>query len=245
MSSMTANKTWRWLVVLAVILAMSLGIAQPWNSHAADLKIIRYKRMGTIKADLATKGLELGQPILIRIFKESDELELWIRSGAEYRLYKTFPICAWSGRLGPKLKEGDGQAPEGFYTVGPDQMKPDSQYHLAFNLGYPNAYDKANNRTGSFLMVHGNCVSIGCYAMTNKGIEEMWLIADEALKGGQAKFQVHSFPFRLTQENLARYKSSQWINFWRTLKLGYDKFEKSRIDLNISIKDKTYVIGSR
>lgn len=241
---MTPRKTLLGLAgLLIVLIAAGVGVLRPWESKAADLTAIRAHRLDSIRADLAKKGLILGQPILIRIFKESDELELWVKTGSEYRLYKTFIICAWSGDLGPKQKEGDGQAPEGFYTVGRTQMKPDSQYHLAFNLGYPNGHDRANGRTGSFLMVHGNCVSIGCYAMTDKGIEEIWLLADEALKGGQTAFQVHSFPFRMTEENLTRHQASPWVGFWQTLKPGYDGFETGRKDLKVSVVNKAYVVS--
>ncbi len=172
------------LITVLVALCGSLWALKPWESGAADLQQVRKERLSHIRASLTQNDLQLDQPILIRIFKETDELELWVKSGAKYRLYKTFRICSWSGALGPKQKEGDGQSPEGFYTVSRAQMKPDSQYHLAFNLGYPNAFDRANGRTGSYLMVHGKCASIGCYAVTDKGIEEIWLIADEALKGG-------------------------------------------------------------
>lgn len=232
------------MIVAVCVAAAAIGFGRPWQSHAADLSTIRTQRLSGIKADLEHKGLSLGSPILIRIFKQSDELELWIKAGEQFRLYKTFPICTWSGDLGPKLKEGDGQAPEGFYTVGRTQMKPDSQYHLAFNLGYPNAYDRANGRTGSFLMVHGNCVSIGCYAMTDTGIEEIWLIADEALKKGQPAFQVHSFPFRMTEDNMERHQASPWIGFWQSLKPAYDDFEQRRIEPKVSVVNKAYKIGT-
>ncbi|MDC7681879.1 murein L,D-transpeptidase [Asticcacaulis sp. BYS171W] len=230
-----------WLA-LVLVLAGGLWLVRPWQTGAADLTRVRAARMESIRADMTRAGLTVGSPILIRIFKESDELELWVKSGATYKLYKTFKICAWSGKLGPKQKEGDGQAPEGFYTVARPQMKPDSQYHLAFNLGFPNAYDRANGYTGSFLMVHGNCASIGCYAMTDRGIEEIWLLADESLKGGQAAFQVHSFPFRMTDANMQRHARSEWIDFWRTLKVGYDVFEDRPDDLRVRVDKGAYEV---
>jgi murein L,D-transpeptidase YafK len=195
----------------------------------------RSMRLDAIRQELSDRGMLLGDPIFIRIFKQSSELELWVKSGARYALYKTFPVCRWSGRLGPKLKEGDLQSPEGFYSVARDQMNPHSRYYLSFNLGFPNAYDLAQGRTGSFLMVHGDCVSIGCYAMTDEGIEEIWLIADEALKKGQARFDVHVFPFRLTPEALAAHQSSAWFDFWRTLKTGYDLFESTHLPPHASV----------
>ncbi|ADU14466.1 L,D-transpeptidase family protein [Asticcacaulis excentricus] len=228
------------LVTVLVALCGLLWTLKPWESGAADLQQVRKERLSHIRAALTRNDLQLGQPILIRIFKETDELELWVKSGGKYRLYKTFRICSWSGSLGPKKKEGDGQSPEGFYTVSRGQMKPDSQYHLAFNLGYPNAFDRANGRIGSYLMVHGKCASIGCYAMTDKGIEEIWLIADEALKGGQTAFQVHVYPFRMTDAHIKRHVGSPWLGFWTDLKAGYDRFEQNHSDLNVTVVNKRY-----
>jgi len=236
-------KRWGIIVFLLIGLSLALWLAVPWGTGAADLEKVRRQRLDDIRMELKQKKLLLGQPILIRIFKETDELEVWVKSGQQYRLYKTFSICTWSGELGPKLKEGDGQSPEGFYSVARAQMKPDSQYHLAFNLGYPNAFDRANGRTGSFLMVHGKCASIGCYAMTDRGIEEIWLLADEALKGGQTAFQVHLYPFRMTDANLRRHAQTRWSDFWSDLKPGYDLFERDRVDLRISVVNKRYAVG--
>lgn len=232
----------RWGILAALVIGLSAALwaIKPWASDAADLEKVRRARLDGIRSELIQKKLNLGQPILIRIFKETDELEVWVKSGTKYQLFKTFRICSWSGALGPKQKEGDGQSPEGFYSVSRAQMKPDSQYHLAFNLGYPNAFDRANGRTGSYLMVHGKCASIGCYAMTDKGIEEIWLIADEALKGGQTAFQVHVYPFRMTDANIKRRMGSQWLGFWTDLKAGYDRFEQNHADLNVTVAHKRY-----
>ncbi|MEM8617038.1 MAG: L,D-transpeptidase family protein, partial [Pseudomonadota bacterium] len=144
--------------------------------------------------------LEPGTETFIRIFKQENELELWLKAPNEnqYELSKTFPICAWSGALGPKLREGDGQSPEGFYRVGLGSLNPNSSFHLSFNLGFPNAYDRAHGRTGSYLMVHGACASIGCYAMTDAGIEEIYAAVETTLRSGQTAVSVHVFPFRLT-----------------------------------------------
>ena len=160
---------------------------------------------------LGKKGMNLQAPIFVRIFKEESELEVWKqRDDGRYYLYKAYPICTWSGALGPKLRSGDRQAPEGFYTVNRDQMRPDSKHYLAFNLGFPNAYDKSNRRTGHALMVHGKCSSAGCYAMTDALMEEIYALAREAIIGGQDNFQVHAFPFRMTQANMARHSKSEW-----------------------------------
>src|SRR5215470_12369363 len=174
---------------------------------------------------LGKKGMDPQAPILIRVFKEESELELWKqRDDGHFYHFKTYPICNWSGDLGPKVRYGDRQAPEGFYTITREQMNPDSKYHLALNLGYPNAFDRSQRRTGDFLMIHGKCKSAGCYAMTDALIEEIYAIARESFIGGQDVIHVHAFPFRMTTANLERHKSSPHYKFWLTLKEGYDFF---------------------
>ena len=183
-----------------------------------------------------------GNEVFIRIFKQEHILELWTKAkdSKKFHLYKSYEICTWSGSLGPKLKEGDGQSPEGFYTVGSSQLKPDSSYHRAFNIGFPNEYDKAKKRTGSFIMVHGNCVSIGCYAMTDKLIEEIYYLVESALNTGQEKFSIHIFPFRMNSPNLLKYKNNKWLSFWENLKEGHDLFEQNHIPPVVSVTDKSY-----
>lgn len=193
-----------------------------------------------LQATLKEKGLTLGAPVLMRIFKESSELEVWLQSEKAYKHFKTYKICLFSGALGPKTKVGDLQSPEGFYTVAPKQLNPSSRFHLSFNLGYPNAYDRAYQRTGDALMVHGDCVSIGCYAMTDRQIEEIYTIAAAALKAGQPSFQVQALPFRLTNENLVAQKDSPWFRFWQNLKAGYDYFEQHKTPPKISVRKKQY-----
>ena len=193
---------------------------------------------------LGKKGMQTSAPIYIRIFKEESELEVWkAREDGRFYHFKTYPICNWSGALGPKLVQGDRQAPEGFYTITPQQMKPDSQYHVAFNIGYPNAYDRANNRTGEAVMVHGKCKSAGCYAMTDALSEEIYALAREAFRGGQPSFQVHAFPFRMTQEKLDRFKKHKWYAFWSTLKQGYDYFETNRVPPGVAVCERRYMVN--
>lgn len=194
---------------------------------------------------LGKKGMRVEAPIFVRIFKEESELEVWKqRDDGHYYHFKTYPICNWSGDLGPKLQQGDKQAPEGFYRVANNQLNPNSQFHVSFNLGYPNAYDKSLGRTGNFLMVHGKCKSAGCYAMTDALIEEIYGLAREALKGGQTAFDVHAFPFRMTDENMKRYHKSKWIGFWRTLKKGYDLFEAHRVPPPIAVCERRYIVNA-
>ena len=193
---------------------------------------------------LGRKGMDQGAPIFIRIFKEESELEVWkARDDGRFYHFKTYPICNWSGNVGPKTEYGDHQAPEGFYRVTAAQMNPNSQYYLAFNLGYPNAYDRALQRTGDSLMVHGKCKSVGCYAMTDALIEEIYGLARESLKGGQESFDVHAFPFRMTAENMARYKGNSNYAFWRTLKQGYDFFETYRFPPTVAVCERRYILN--
>ncbi len=157
--------------------------------------------------DIESKNMDKDSPILVRLFKEESELEVWKqdRTG-KFALLKTYPICRWSGELGPKTREGDRQAPEGFYTITPGQMNPNSAYYLSFDLGYPNAYDRAYGRTGSQLMVHGDCSSRGCYSMTDEQIAEIYSLGRDAFFGGQKSFQVQAYPFKMTAANFAKHR---------------------------------------
>lgn len=193
---------------------------------------------------LGKKGMTARAPIFVRIFKEESELEIWkARADGHFYHFKTYPICTWSGGLGPKFKQGDKQAPEGFYTIANYQLNPHSKYHLSFNLGFPNAYDKAHGRTGNFLMVHGKCSSAGCYAMTDALVEEIYGLARDALDGGQKAFQVDAFPFRMTDENMARHKTNKAYRFWRMLKVGYDDFELTRVPPKIDVCGGRYLVN--
>src|SRR6185437_1511137 len=193
-------------------------------------------------SELEAKQMDKGSPILVRIFKEEAELEVWKKNRAgEYALLKTYPICRWSGELGPKIKEGDRQAPEGFYTITPGQMNPRSNYYLAFNTGYPNAFDRAWNRTGSELMVHGDCSSRGCYAMTDEQIQEIYALARESFFGGQKAFQLDAFPFRMTALNMAKHRNNPNFAFWKMLKEGYDHFNATHQEPKVAVCERHYV----
>ncbi len=211
-----------------------------------------------LSADLKQKGFELGAPIFMRIIKSpaflppsssgplsEGTLELYVqKSGGEFRLYKSYPICAASGEQGAKTKTGDRQSPEGFYFLKADRFNPWSSYHLSLNLGYPNAYDRAQGYTGDYLMIHGKCVSIGCYAMTDGGIDEIYTLARAAVQGGQAVIRVHAFPFPMSEENLAASKDTPHYEFWQNLKHGWDWFETRNAPPNVTVKNKRYVFSS-
>lgn len=223
----------------AVMCALVLTGCMGERDHVAVKPLSR-----EVRAELAEKGMGPRDPIFVRIFKDEAELEVWkLRDDGVFAHFKTYPICAWSGELGPKLKEGDKQAPEGFYVIAPGQMNPRSNYHLAFNLGYPNQYDRSHGRTGAHLMVHGDCSSAGCYAMTNPQIEEIYALARESFKGGQEAFHVHAFPFRMTDEKIARYRGHKWFSFWKNIKEGHDYFEEARILPLVGVKSGRYVFN--
>ena len=184
---------------------------------------------------MSQKGMSKSDPILVRVYKKESELEVWKRVNGQYAHLKTYPICRWSGQLGPKIKEGDRQAPEGFYTVTPGQMNPNSSFYLSFDTGYPNAFDRAHGRTGKHLMVHGDCSSSGCYAMTDAGIAEVYAIAREALSGGQRGFQLQAYPFRMNAQNLAKHRSDPNMAFWQNLKQGSDHFEITKREPKVAV----------
>ncbi len=193
-------------------------------------------------AEIAAKNMDKESPILARIFKEEAEMEIWKQNrDGQYALLKTYPICRWSGDLGPKKKEGDRQAPEGFYTITPGQMNPASNYYLAFNTGFPNAYDRAWGYTGSELMVHGDCSSRGCYAMTDEQIQEIYALARESFFGGQKAFQLQAMPFRMTALNMAKHRNNPNFAFWKMLKEGYDHFEASKQEPKVAVCERRYV----
>ncbi len=231
------------LAALALILAACSSRAPETQR---DSRLIRRPPNPTLQDRLEARGFRFGAPAFIRIFKKEEILEVWLqKDSGEYALFLDYPICIYSGELGPKTREGDKQSPEGFYTVGREAMNPNSQYHLSFNLGYPNAYDRAHGYSGSMLMVHGKCVSIGCYAMGDRQIEEIYTLVGSALQRGQPFVRVHAFPFRMTDANLAAYSEHRWYDFWRMLKPGYDYFERYHQPPEIDVIGGQYALSGR
>ena len=195
---------------------------------------------------LQQKKMPIHSPILVRVFKEEAELEVWKQDATgHFQILKTYPICRWSGDLGPKWWEGDGQTPEGFYKVTPGLMNPHSNYHLAINIGYPNSFDKANIRDGSLLMIHGDCRSVGCFAMTDEQISEIYSLARDSFLGGRPSFQVQSYPFRLTPANLARHRNNPNLAFWKMLKIGNDHFEATHLEPKVDVCNRRYVFDAQ
>ncbi|BAT58713.1 hypothetical protein GJW-30_1_01240 [Variibacter gotjawalensis] len=225
----------------ALACALALSACQVDGPYSAKhLKPLPAETVALIERKQMTKG----SPVLVRVFKEEAEMEIWKQDASgQFALLKTYPICRWSGQLGPKIKEGDRQAPEGFYTISPTMMNPNSSFYLSFNLGYPNAFDRAHGRTGAHLMVHGDCSSSGCYSMTDEQIAEIFALGREAFFAGQRGFQVQAFPFRMTALNMAKHRNSPHLAFWKNLKEGYDHFEVTRQQPKVDVCEKKYVFN--
>jgi murein L,D-transpeptidase YafK len=228
---------------LAASLVLALAACQDDNLSRGSTRHLTPIPSATM-ALMSTKGMSKDDPILVRAYKKESELEVWKRgSNGKYALLKTYPICRWSGQLGPKTREGDRQVPEGFYTVTPAQMNPNSAYYLSFDTGYPNAFDRSFGRNGGDIMVHGSCSSRGCFAMTDQNIAEIYAIAREALSAGQRGFQFQSYPFRMTAENLAKHRLDPNIAFWRNLKEGSDYFELAKQEPQVSVANQQYAFS--
>ncbi len=230
----------RFLVLL--VFAMALGACTTLVD--GDMRAIQ-PIPASLLADMREKEMSPADPILIRIFKQESELEVWKRDrSGKFALLKSYPMCRWSGRLGPKTKSGDRQAPEGFYAVTPALMNPKSQYYLSFNIGYPNRLEQALGYTGEAIMVHGACSSSGCFALTDEGVAEIYAVAREALNGGQAAFQVQVFPFRMTPANMAAHREDPNFAFWRNIEEGYDFFEVKRQEPKVAACGRRYVFNA-
>lgn len=265
---MVARRKSRWPVALTIVgalIALAAGFAfvfwpqifalieqeliyakkaRHWKLASAGEPLPGTPDLKNFSGRLQAQKLQLGAPVFVRIFKREFELELWMKRAGRFERFATYPICMWSGGLGPKLRQGDRQAPEGFYTVDSTQLNPASKYHRSFNLGFPNAFDQANARTGSLLMVHGDCRSIGCYAMTDAVIDEIWRLITSALGAGQKRFQVQVFPFRLTERNMARHAAEPDAAFWTQLKPGHDLFEREHLPPTVNVCRGQYVVRS-
>jgi murein L,D-transpeptidase YafK len=220
------------------VTAFLLLVNPVWSKTRADTAAARVKPL--LQKQMNTQQLAWGSPVYLRIFKSSSELEVWMKKGELYVLFKTYPICTFSGELGPKTRQGDMQSPEGFYSVGKLQLNPYSSYHLSFNLGYPNEHDRSNGRTGDYLMVHGNCVSIGCYAMGDENIEEIYTLVAASLQTARS-VPVHIFPFRY-ESAPANWKQHRWGSFWADLQPAYSKFNQTKQVPAVRVVNKRYVV---
>ena len=211
---------------------------------------IKYKNVKTaystkwddLQKLLKEKGIDQKNfEVHIRSFKYEKQLEVWCRNKGEnkYILVKTIAICASSGNLGPKRKEGDLQVPEGFYEVA--WFNPMSDYHLGLKINYPNKSDliKANGRPGGDIMIHGNCVTIGCIPLQNDPIEELYVLCVES-KNRKNTIGVSIYPCRLNKQNFEslnkQYANDQEkIKFWAGLKSAYQFFEDNKYMPKITV----------
>ncbi len=233
-------------LIASAVLAGALALAGCDTDGVYELPTKAMKALSPeMVALLEQKNMPKDSPILVRIFKEESELEVWKQdTTGRFQLLKVYPICRWSGDLGPKVHEGDRQAPEGFYAITPGLMNPNSNYYLAINIGFPNAYDKANGRNGAFLMIHGDCSSRGCYAMTDEQIGEIYSLARKSFLGGQQSFQIQAYPFRMTPANFARHRTNPNMPFWKMLKEGNDHFEVTHLEPKVEVCDRRYVFDT-
>lgn len=230
------------LALATAVAALAAGC----NSESGRLPARAYAPIPGDTLDLmAKKNTTRSAPVLVRAYKKESEIEVWkLNAQGQYVHLKTYPVCRWSGQLGPKKKEGDRQVPEGFYSVAASQMNPNSAYWLSFNVGYPNPMERAMGRSGGDIMVHGTCSSRGCFAMTNDQVEEIYAVMREAFNGGQRNVQFQSYPFRMTAENLARFRHDPNIAFWKNLKEGSDHFEVTKQEPKVDYCGQRYVFNA-
>lgn len=221
---------------IALIIAMLL---MPCMSFASLLT----SNSATTPVNKEFKQQLMGSPVYIQIFKEERTLELFVKMGEKYQLLDSYRICNYSGGLGPKQRQGDFKSPEGFYSVDRSQLKPDSRFYKAINIGFPNEFDRSHGYQGQYLMIHGACVSVGCYAMTDENIDEIFQFVTGALVFGQPRVQVSIYPFRMTDANMQRHKYSYYANFWKQLKPGYDYFAANHQPPGVSVVSGNYVVS--
>ncbi len=231
------------LLIIAVLFLNACAAQLPTSER---LEMIRMQKQAALSQEMTTDGLEFGSPVFLRVFKEEAILESWVQDPetGRYIPFKSYPICNYSGELGPKIAEGDYQSPEGFYTVGARQMNPWSSYHLSFNIGFPNEYDRTYRRTGSNLMIHGDCKSEGCYALTDPAIEEVYLLVEASIANGKS-VPVHIFPFRMTPKNTLLHANNKWSPFWQNLQEGYNAFERTKIPPHVDVQNGRYMVRLR
>ena len=243
---MAVGRTLKVISSIATILGAAVLLAGCEEQGARPSEYRAFAPLSPEALDLMrAKDTNQNASMLIRAYKKEAEFEVWKqKKDGKYVLFKTYPMCRWSGQLGPKVNEGDRQVPEGFYTITPGQMNPNSHYYLSFNVGFPNAYDRANGHTGGSIMVHGICSSAGCFSMTDKQIEEIYAVARESFAGGQRAIQMQSYPFRMTAENIAKLRLDPNMPFWREIKKGSDYFEVTKMETPVGVCGKHYMFGA-
>jgi murein L,D-transpeptidase YafK len=215
--------------------------------HAKDrVAAARQNKSAAVSELFANAGVAYPpEELYLRAFKHERELEVWAGArGQPLKKVKTYPFCAASGELGPKRRQGDLQVPEGFYTI--DLFNPRSDYHLSIRVSYPNESDRilGQQPLGGAIMVHGNCVSIGCIAIEDGPIEELYILTlDSRAKMGR-NVPIHIFPRRLDAAGLAELRklphaTEALLAFWRGLEPGWRFFEETQRPPRVSVDPKT------
>lgn len=236
-----ANRLIRKMTFAVVYCVCALALTGCQDTLTSVANKAEHPLPSKIKNKMKAKDMRSRSPIMMRIFKQENVLEVWKQKGnGRFEIIASYEICKWSGKLGPKFKEGDRQAPEGFYMINKHQMNPKSSYYLSFNLGYPNVFDRSHGRTGTHLMVHGACSSAGCYSMSDEQVLQIYGFARDAFRGGQKAFQVQAFPFRMNAENMAKHKNHKDFAFWKNIKVGYDHFELTKRPPKVDVCDRRY-----
>jgi murein L,D-transpeptidase YafK len=208
------------------------------QAGAARVKAARQGRMADIQALFQAAGVDYPPDgALLRVFKQEGVVELWVRPRGQraYQLLKEYAICAGSGELGPKRQQGDGQVPEGFYEL--TAYNPWSSFHLAMLVSYPNPSDtarKTGRSAGGNICIHGNCVTIGCVPLTDRWIEELYLVCLDTQTRTGRRVLAQFFPARLSDEGLRALEAAHpddraLTDFWRELKVGHDLFEQTHV----------------
>ncbi|GEM_PF-2064403 len=215
------------------------------SSHRSEAAVNRVKPL--LEDKLIQLGVKWGAPVFIRIFKNENILEVWVGQMDRFVLFKSYEVCDYGPKgLGHKIREGDKRAPEGFYFVTASSLNPYSKFHLSFDLGYPNSYDRAHGLTGTAIMVHGRCKSVGCYSVSDMDVEEIYTLVEAGLRNGQSSVPVHVFPFRMTSQNMRKYQGHLWESFWKNLKDGYDMFERDGFrPPRVTVQNKRYVFKKK
>jgi murein L,D-transpeptidase YafK len=229
------------LTLLFLLNLTAKPVNLPDSKHASAARTATWPKL---QKELTEQKFDSKYRIYIRIIKQLDQLEVWVKKGTKYEIFKRYNVCYYSGGLGTKISQGDGKSPEGFYSIGAKQLNPSSNYHLSINIGYPNKLERLKGYTGSDIMIHGNCVSIGCYAMTNPTIEEIYTLVYKALEAGQQNISLAIFPFRMDDSHMKTFSTSPYYPFWKTLQPGYELFEKNHVPPMVSVGNKQYVFGN-
>jgi murein L,D-transpeptidase YafK len=232
------------------IIHMALVLIVPFTENALGARRSSHVTSVTAKAielskAFEAKGLKLGAPVFIRVYKQTSEMELWVEKGARFVLFKTYGICRWSGGLGPKYYEGDRQSPEGLYRITPADLIVNARWDRAMNINYPNSFDVINGRSGSGILIHGKCGSIGCFAIQDRNVEEVYGAVRAALEGGQAYIPVLSLPFRFADLAPSREDTRQMSEFWADLRRADLLFERDRLPPAAWICDGRYYFADR